>query len=112
LGNEDREYELCDGTKPISCSIPSKHSKKSFAVHNKGNEKSTYCYATNQPSFFIEKQSTEPGSVLISEIIFNYGRLKFRQIISICKSFYSYILDVLFKEYDPKAKSIKTIRKR
>jgi hypothetical protein len=52
-------------------------------------------YATNQPSFFIEKQSTEPGSVLISEIIFNYGRLKFRQI-SICKSFYSYILTKMY----------------
>jgi hypothetical protein len=49
---------------------PSKHSKNSFTVHNKETRKVHILrYATNQPSFFIEKQSTEPGSVLISEII-------------------------------------------
>lgn len=110
---KDREYELCDGTKPISCSIPSKHSKEIPLQYTNKDTKKVHIlrYATNQPSFFIEKQSTEPGSVLISEIIFNYGRLKVSaDNINLQKflAIHSY-KDVLFKEYDPKAKSIKVV---
>lgn len=106
---KDREYELCDGTKPISCSIPSKHSKEIPLQYTNKDTKKVHIlrYATNQPSFFIEKQSTEPGSVLISEIIFNYGRLKVSaDNINLQKflAIHSY-KDVLFKEYDPEAKS-------
>jgi hypothetical protein len=110
---KDREYELCDGTKPISCSIPSKHSKEIPLQYTNKETRKVHIlrYATNQPSFFIEKQSTEPGSVLISEIIFNYGRLKVSaDNINLQKFLFIHSYkDVLFKEYDPKAKSIKTI---
>jgi hypothetical protein len=57
------------------CSIPSTQ-RNSFGTPIRARKLHILRYATNQPSFFIEKQSTEPGSVLISEIIFNYGRLK------------------------------------
>jgi hypothetical protein len=110
---KDREYELCDGTKPISCSIPSKHSKEIPLQYTNKDTKKVHIlrYATNQPSFFIEKQSTEPGSVLISDIIFNYGRLKVSaDNINLQKflAIHSY-KDTLFQEYDPKAKSVKAV---
>jgi hypothetical protein len=94
LGNEDREYELCDGTKPISCSIPSKHSKIP-TVHNKKRERNTYSTLRYKSTFFIEKQSTEPGSVNIGDYIW-YGRLKVSADNINLQSFYSYILTKMY----------------
>jgi hypothetical protein len=55
-------------TKPISLSKQALKGNP-CSTHNKSKRKVHILrYATNQPSFFIEKQS-EPGSVLISEII-------------------------------------------
>jgi hypothetical protein len=106
---KDREYELCDTVKPISCSIAKEHTatmplqytnKETQAVH-------IMRYATNQPSFFIEKQSKEPGSVLVADVIFNYGRLKVPANNVTLQKFLAIHphLNVVFREYDPLAKS-------
>jgi hypothetical protein len=110
---KDREYELCDGTRPISYSIPSKHSKEIPLQYTNKEKQSVHIlrYATNQPSFFVEKQSKEEGSVVLSEIIFNYGRLKVpASNINLQKflAIHAY-KDILFKEYDPKAKSVQVV---
>jgi hypothetical protein len=103
LGNEDREYELCDGTSLSPALFQVSTQRNSFTVPIR-NEKSTYSTLRYKSSFFIEKQSTEPGSVLISEIIFNYGRLKVSADINLQKFLFIHSYkDVLFKN---------TIRKR
>lgn len=110
---KDREYELCDEVKPISCSIAKEHTatmplqytnKETQAVH-------IMRYATNQPSFFIEKQSKEPGSVLVADVIFNYGRLRVPANNVTLQKFLAIHphLNIVFKEYDPLAKSKKVI---
>lgn len=109
---KDREYEYIGG-KPISASIPSKHTDLiSLQYYNK--EKNTthaLRYSSNQPSFFSEKQSKEPGSVFLPEIIFDYGRLKVpASNVNLQKFLHIHpFKDVIFKEYDPKAKSRKVI---
>ncbi len=110
---KDREYELCDSVKPISCSIAKEHTatmplqytnKETQAVH-------IMRYATNQPSFFIEKQSKEPGSVLVADVIFNYGRLRVPANNVTLQKFLAIHphLNIVFKEYDPLAKSKQVI---
>ncbi len=109
---KDREYEYIDG-KPISASIPSQHTaliplqyfnKETNSVH-------ILRYSTNQPSFFVEKQSKEPGSVVLAEIIFSYGKLRVpASEVNLQKFLHIHqYKDVIFKEYDPTAKSKKTI---
>lgn len=109
---KDREYELCEG-KPISCSIPSKHSKEIPLQYTNEETKTVHIlrYSTNQPSFFVEKQSKEEGSVLLSEIIFKYGRLKVSADNITLQKFLAIhpYKNILFKEYDPKAKSVKIV---
>lgn len=110
---KDREYELCDEVKPISCSIAKEHTatmplqytnKETQAVH-------IMRYATNQPSFFIEKQSKEPGSVLVADVIFDYGRLRVPANNVTLQKFLAIHphLNIVFKEYDPLAKSKQVI---
>lgn len=109
---KDREYEYMDG-KPISASIPSQHTANiPLQYYNKENNSVHILrYATNQPSFFVEKQSKEPGSVNLAEIIFTYGRLRVpAEHINLQKFLHIHqYKDVIFKEYDPTAKSKKTI---
>jgi len=113
---KDREYELCDSVKPISCSIAKEHTatmplqytnKETQAVH-------IMRYATNQPSFFIEKQSKEPGSVLVADVIFNYGRLRVPANNVTLQKFLAIHphLNIVFKEYDPLAKSKQVVAKK
>jgi hypothetical protein len=110
---KDRQYELCDGSKPISCSIPNKHTDLiALQYVNKDSKKvSIMRYATNQTSFFVENQSKELGSVLVSEIIFSFGRLNttasdinLQQFLEI----HPY-KDRLFRLYDPTAASRKIV---
>ena len=112
----DREYELCDGTKPITCSIPRVHSDAVPLQYTNNETKKVYPmrWATNQPSFFMEKQSTTPGSVIVSDIVFEYGRLRVpASQINLQKFLHIHqYKDVLFKEYDPNAKSKKAVEDR
>lgn len=110
---KDRIYELCDGTKPVSCSIPKEHTSLIALQYTNKEKGSVHImrYATNQPSFFVEKQSKEPGSVLVSEIIFTFGRLSVPANNIILQKFLAIhpYKDVLFREYDPLALSVKTV---
>lgn len=112
---KDRQYELCDG-KPISQNIPSNHSKESPLQYTNQENKSVHIlrYATNQPSFFVEKQSTEPGSVLLAEIIFTHGKLNVpADNINLQKFLEIHPLkDKIFRHFDPKAKSIKVVNEK
>lgn len=110
---KDREYELCDGSKPVSYSISSEHSATMPLQYTNKETQTVHVirYATNQPSFFIEKQSKEPGSVLKAEIIFNFGRLRvpannvvLQKLLAIHPH-----KDIIFKEYDPLAASKKVV---
>jgi hypothetical protein len=67
---KDREYELCDGTRPIHILYLVSTQRDSLQYTNKEKQSVHILrYATNQPSFFVEKQSKEEGSVVLSEII-------------------------------------------
>jgi len=110
---KDREYEICDGSKPVSYSISSEHSALIPLQYTNKETQTVHVirYATNQPSFFIEKQSKEPGSVLKAEIIFNFGRLRvpannvvLQKLLAIHPH-----KDVIFREYDPLAASKKVV---
>ena len=112
----DREYEYIENgepKKPVSASIASKHTdliplqyfnKEKNSVH-------TLRYSSNQPSFFVEKQSKEPGSVLIPEIIFSFGRLKVpASEINLQKFLHiNPYKGVTFREFDAKVQSVKKV---
>ena len=106
---KDREYEICDTVKPISQSISKEHTESMPLQYTNKDTQTVHImrYATNQPSFFVEKQSKEPGSVLVSDIIFNYGRLKVPASNITLQKFLTIHPHngVVFKEYDPLAKS-------
>jgi len=117
---KDREYELCDTVKPISCSIAKEHTATMALQYTNKETQSVHImrYATNQPSFFIEKQSKEPGSVLVSDVIFDYGRLRVPANNVTLQKFLAIhphneanknTKDNVFKEYDPLAKSKQAI---
>lgn len=112
---KDREYEYMDG-KPISASIPNKHSDHlSLQYYNKEtNTTHALRYSDNQPSFLQERQSTLPGSVKLPEIIFSYGRLKVpKENVNLQKFLHIHpYKDIIFKEYDPTAKSREVIGKK
>lgn len=111
---KDREYEYLDG-KPVSASIPSKHTDLvPLQYFNKEKNKVHILrYASNQPSFFQENQSKEPGSVILAEILFKFGRLKVpANEINLQKFLHIHpYKDKIFKEYDPKAKSREIVAK-
>lgn len=114
---KDRVYELCDGSKPLSHSISSEHTNLIPLQYTNKETQSVHIirYATNQPSFFIEKQSKEPGSVVKAEIIFNFGRLSvpannivLQKLLAIHP--HNQTNDgTVFREYDPLAISRKVI---
>lgn len=110
---KDREYELCDTIKPISYSIAKEHTATTpLQYTNRENQTVNIMrYATNQPSFFVDKQSKEPGSVLVSDIIFSYGRLRVPANNITLQKFLAIHphKDIVFKEYDPLAKSKQVI---
>jgi len=111
---KDREYEYMDG-KPVSASIASKHTDL-IPLQYFNKEKNTIHilrYSSNQPSFFVENQSKEPGSVLLAEILFKFGRLKVpADQINLQKFLHIHPhKGITFKEYDPKAKSREVIAK-
>lgn len=110
---KDRIYELADGTKPVSCSIAKEHTSLIPLQYFNKEKNSVHImrYATNQPSFFVEKQSKEPGSVLVSEIIFNFGRLSVPASNITLQKFLAIHphKDIVFREYDPLALSVKTV---
>lgn len=112
---KDREYELVEG-RPISCSIASKHTKEIPLQYTNKEKQSVHIlrYAVNQPSFFVEKQSKEEGSVVLNEIIFYYGRLKVPAENVTLQKFLAIHphKGITFKEYDPLAKSIKFVSDR
>lgn len=112
---KDRQYEYCDG-KPITANIPVDHSDRIPLQYENKENKSVHVlrYSTNQPSFFKEKQSKEPGSVVVSEILFNYGKL-FVPAGQINLQKFLHIhpyKGILFREYDPEAKSRDIIEKK
>jgi hypothetical protein len=113
---KDRIYDLCDGTKPISQSIAKQHTPvRSLHYTNKETQvQHILRYATNQSSFFVSKQSTEPGSVLVSDIIFNYGRLNVPASNVILQKFLAIHPDLnnVFQEYDPLALSKKVVSEK
>jgi len=111
---KDREYEYLEG-KPVSASIPSKHTDLvPLQYFNKEKNKVHILrYASNQPTFFQENQSKEPGSVILAEILFKFGRLKVpANEINLQKFLHIHpYKDKIFKEYDPKAKSREIVAK-
>lgn len=111
---KDREYEYLEG-KPVSASIPSKHTDLvPLQYFNKEKNKVHILrYASNQPSFFQENQSKEPGSVVLAEVLFKFGRLKVpANEINLQKFLHIHpYKDKIFKEYDPKAKSREIVAK-
>ena len=113
---KDREYELCDEVKPISQSISKEHTDMMPLQYTNEELQTVHImrYATNQPSFFVEKQSKEPGSVLVSDIIFNYGRLKVPASNITLQKFLAIHPHngVVFKEYDPLAKSKQVVAEK
>ena len=110
---KDREYELIGDVRPISASIANKHTEQIALQYTNKETQQVHIlrYATNQPSFFVEKQSKEPGSVLVAEIIFNYGRLKVPADNVTLQKFLAIHphKNKTFREYDPLAKSRKVI---
>lgn len=113
---KDREYEICDTVKPISQSISKEHTDTMPLQYTNKDTQTVHImrYATNQPSFFVEKQSKEPGSVLVSDIIFNYGRLKVPASNITLQKFLAIHPHngVVFKEYDPTAKSKQVVAEK
>lgn len=113
---KDREYELCDTVKPISQSISKEHTDAMQLQYTNKETQTVHImrYATNQPSFFVEKQSKEPGSVLVSDIIFSFGRLKVAASNITLQKFLAIHPHngIVFKEYDPLAKSKQIISEK
>ena len=110
---KDRIYEFVDKSRPISASIPWQHTELIPLQYTNTDSKTVHIlrYSSNQPSFFIEKQSKEPGSVLRTEIIFEFGRL-FVQANNITLQKFLHIhpyKEKLFTEYDPTASSRKVV---
>lgn len=109
---KDRIYEYIDG-KPITASIPVQHRAEIPLQYTNKDNKSVHIlrYATNQPSFFVEKQSKEPGSVVLAEILFSYGKLFVpKENINLQKFLHIHqYKNIIFREFDPTAKSKKAI---
>lgn len=104
---KDREYEIISDVKAISYSIPVQHTALIPLQYTNADTQTVHIlrYSTNQPSFFIEKQSKEPGSVLLSEIIFNFNRLRVPANQVVLQKFLHIHphKNILFREYDPLA---------
>lgn len=110
---KDRQYVLCDGSKPISYSIAHQHSEHINLQYTNKARKSVHTlrFASNQPSFFVENQSKELGSVLVKHIIFNNGMLKVNANDVVLQKFLTIHPHngIVFKEYDPTESSRKFV---
>lgn len=112
---KDRIYVLSNGSKPISFSIRHQHNEHSpLNYTNKASQKvHALRYATNQPSFFTDAQSTEPGSVSVAHITFWDGMLKVPASNITLQKFLAIHPDngdaKVFKEFDPKERAKKMI---
>lgn len=110
---KDRMYVFTDGRRPKSESICKQHSAhRSLQYTNKVTQTVLPLrYASNQTSFFIEKQSKEPGSVLSTDIIFIDGILKVPANNILLQKFLAIHPDmnIEFKEFDPTEQSRKYI---
>ena len=113
---KDRIYEFVDKSRPISASIPWQHTELIPLQYTNKEKHSVHIlrYSSNQPSFFVEKQSKEPGSVLRTEIIFDFGRLSVpASNITLQKFLHIHpYKDKLFTEYDPTASSRKVVSEK
>jgi hypothetical protein len=75
---KERRYEIIDSTvKSQSESIHTRPTPQRALnyINKETNTQHAIRYSTNQMSFFVEKQSTEVGSVLSPDIIFTFGML-------------------------------------
>lgn len=74
---KDRYYNLMDNATPASYYIANRHQKNSPLqyLNKKTNTLHALRYATNQVSFFVDKQSKEDGSVIIGYIPMENGML-------------------------------------
>jgi hypothetical protein len=110
---KDRQYVLCDGSKPISYSIAHQHSEHMNLQYTNKARKTVHTlrFASNQPSFFVENQSKELGSVLVKHIIFKNGMLKVGANDVVLQKFLTIHPHngIIFKEYDPTESSRKFV---
>jgi hypothetical protein len=53
---KDREYELCDGTRPIHILYLVSTQRDSYNTQQEKQSVHILRYATNQPSFFVENK--------------------------------------------------------
>ena len=99
-----REYRLLENKRPITYSLQRAHnSTNALQYFNKATGKThTMRYSSNQPSFFIENQSTNPADIMDAEILFNFGKIylgsentNMQKFLTIHPQY-----GVTFKEYD------------
>lgn len=106
---KDRQYVLCDNMRPISYSIAKQHTEHRSLQYTDKRTQTVHPlrYASNQISFFTEKQSKEPGSVLSTDIIFKNGVLNVPASNVLLQKFLAIHpdLNIVFKEHDPAEKS-------
>lgn len=102
---KDRIYILCNDLKPISYSIAKEHTPNTSLTYTNLQTKTVHPlrFATNQISFFSEKQTKELGSVQSTDIIFQNGMLKVPASNIILQKFLAIHphLNKVFKLYDP-----------
>jgi hypothetical protein len=113
---KDRVYEMTDEVKAVTASISSQHTALIPLQYTNKETQSVHImrYATNQPSFFVEKQSKELGSVLLAEIMFSFGRLSVPANNIVLQKFLAIHphLNKTFREYDPLAISRKVVSEK
>jgi hypothetical protein len=109
---KDRQYTFLEG-KPLTATIASKHTAEvPLQYYNKSTNKVHILrYSINQPSFFVENQSKEPGSVTTADIMFKWGKL-FVPASEINLQKFLHIhpqKGSVFEEYDPLVASRKVV---
>jgi hypothetical protein len=109
---KDRVYILCDGTRPASWNIRSKHTKYNELqyTHPKTLVRHSLRYATNQPSIFMDKQV---GDVLTAHITIEDGFLKVPKEQTSLQKFLHIHPDngTVFKELDERKESLEILEK-
>jgi hypothetical protein len=113
---KDRMYVFTDGRRPKSETICKQHTAhRSLQYTNKVTQTVLPLrYASNQTSFFMEKQSKEPGSVLSTDIMFVDGMLKVPANNVLLQKFLHIHPDmnIEFKEFDPTEQSRKYVSEK
>lgn len=103
-----RRYEICDGSpRSQSRSIHSRPSPQKALnyINKETNTQHPIRYATDQMSFFVEKQSKEVGSVHSPDIIFTFNMLNTHEDDILLQKFLHIHPDygTIFREYNPTA---------